>query len=98
MEVKRLNYFLYWVKPSTEAEFQQIMLARMDFSNSPVRRMDQWIEVLGLAMQPCWLRLMGTPLHTWSKRVFCCLGKCFGIVLQIDEDAILRRRVDVVFI
>lgn len=40
IEVKRLNELLFWVRPLSTAEFQRILLAPMDFCDSPLRRLD----------------------------------------------------------
>lgn len=34
-------------------------------------------------------------LHAWSESTFKSLGGCLGQVLEVDKDAILKRRVDV---
>lgn len=40
-EVKRLNWMLFCVKPSSSAEFQCPLQSQLDFSDSPLRRLDR---------------------------------------------------------
>lgn len=37
-------------------------------------------------------------MHAWSEKVFLMLGSCLGQVVEIDADAVQRRRVDVVWV
>lgn len=40
----------------------------------------------------------GIPLHAWSESTFRCLKGSLGQLVEVDEDAILKRRVDVCFV
>lgn len=47
-------------------------------------------------IRPNLLWLEGIPLHAWSEEIFQCIGECCELVVDIDEDAKLMSRVDVV--
>lgn len=79
----------------SDAEYQWILFAPSNFCDSPLRQLDRWTELLGLALRLCWVRMEGIPLHAWSENIFQRLGECVGQVVEIDEDALFRRRVDV---
>lgn len=50
--------------------------------------------MLGPDLKPFWITMEGIPLHPWEARVFHRLGECLGVVLEIDEEANRRKRVD----
>lgn len=62
--------------------------------DSPVRWMDRSMEVLGAQLQPSFIRLEGIPLHAWDESVFKCLGDCLGVVMEIDDAAKQKKRID----
>lgn len=50
---------------------------------------------IGSILRLCWVWMKGIPLHAWSETTFRLLVDCVGQVVKIDEDALLRRRMDV---
>lgn len=93
--VKRLNHFLFWIKPSSDVEYQRLLQITQDFSGSPIPHLDRWTEILGPSIRPCWIRMEGVCLHAWSEKVFQAIEECFGRVVQVDDDVKLKRKVDV---
>lgn len=53
------------------------------------------MEVFGPTLRFCWVWMEGIPLHAWSETIFQQLGGCVGYVVEIDEDAVRKHRVDV---
>ena len=50
--------------------------------------------MLGPNLKPSWVRLEGIPLHSWDAMVFHRLADCLGVVLETDEEAYRKQRVD----
>lgn len=82
------------MKPFSGVEFQNFLQIRHKIDEPPVRWLDRWTEVLGPSLRPAWIRLEGIPFHARSKKIFRCIGECFGQVLEVDEDFVLLRKVD----
>lgn len=94
VDVRRLSPYLYWINPLSQNDFS--LLIKMDtvLKDSPVRRMDRWMEVLGAQLQPSVIRLECIPLHAWDESVFKCLGDCLRVVMEIDDAAKQKKRID----
>lgn len=58
-------------------------------------RFDRWTEVLGPVLKPSWVRLEGIPLHAWDVKAFHLLGEILGVLLEIDEAAAIKQRIDI---
>lgn len=50
--------------------------------------------MLGPTLKPTWIRMEGIPLHAWDAKVFHRLGESLGVVLEIDEAAAMKQRID----
>lgn len=94
VEVKRLSCSLFWIKPISQENFCKLSNMYSLVNDSHVRRVDRWTEVLGPVLHPVWVSLKGIPLHAWDEKVFHRLGECLGIVMEIDEEATCRERID----
>ncbi|XXG68571.1 hypothetical protein AAC387_Pa06g1628 [Persea americana] len=89
MEVMRLNSTLFRIMPSSQEDFSRMLGLGFYLTDS-----DQWTEVLRPVLQPRWIQMEGIPLHAWDERVFSRLGECLGVVLEIDEEAKKKLRID----
>lgn len=90
-EVRCLTNMLYWIKPLSREDYSKIVQLGVVLYGSIVRRIDRWTEVLGPLLHPYWIHLEGIRLHAWDERVFLRLGECFGVVMEVDEEAKQRR-------
>ena len=39
-------------------------------------------------LKDVWVRMMGLPLHFWSKKIFKKIGDCCGGFIVVDESTI----------
>ncbi|KAK1553806.1 hypothetical protein Q3G72_003857 [Acer saccharum] len=58
------------------------------------KSMDRWSDKFINNARVVWVDCWGVPLSSWSSEFFNCLGQRFGVPLCIEEDTILKRRVD----
>lgn len=58
------------------------------------RRLDRWAEVIGPVLHPIWVRLEGILMHAWHESVFARVGDCLGVVMEVDEEAKNKNRID----
>eukprot|EP00268_Persea_americana_P059850 TRINITY_DN7393_c0_g2_i1.p1 TRINITY_DN7393_c0_g2~~TRINITY_DN7393_c0_g2_i1.p1 ORF type:complete len:266 (+),score=55.36 TRINITY_DN7393_c0_g2_i1:959-1756(+) len=84
-EEKRLNSTLFWIMPSSQEDFSQMLGLGRYLTDSVIRRLDRWTEVLGPVLQPSWIQVEGIPLHAWDETAFSRLGECLEVVQEIDE-------------
>lgn len=94
IDVRRRSPYLYWINPLSQNDFSLLIKVDTVLKDSPVRRMDCWMDVLGGQSQPSFIRMEGIPLHVWDESVFKCLGDCLGVVMKIDDAAKQKRRID----
>ena len=93
-EVKRLSSMLFSIRPlSLEGHSRMLQLGSAPF-DPLFQRTNRWSEVLGPNLKPIWVRLVGIPLHAWDAMVFHRSGDCLGVVLETDEEANRKQRVD----
>ncbi|KAK3198135.1 hypothetical protein Dsin_021550 [Dipteronia sinensis] len=56
--------------------------------------MEKWYKWCALKARLVWINFIGVPLIFWNEEFFNKLGRLIGEVLDVEEDTLLRRRVD----
>lgn len=93
-EVKRLNCYSFWIKPFGQEDFSKMSRLGAAVPDCLFRRLDRWTEAIGPVLNPVWVRLEGIPLHAWHERVFARIGECLGVVMEVDEEAKNKNRIN----
>ena len=82
---REMDEQVVWLQLYSSREVDEFLLKALGDSLSPFSMIERWMEILGTALNPIWVKVKGVPLQAWHEGVFRLIGDCAGKTVEVDK-------------